>query len=395
VTPRRSLSRVVLIATLTVLSVVAVIALVYVLREPLSWLVLAGFIAVAVSGPVNRLSRRMPRGAAIAVVYLCVLLVPVLVGLVVVPPLVRAASDLVDQAPTYADEVQRFVTQNETLRDLDDDFDLVAQLQKQADALPARVGDAASWLGDLGVGIVNSVFATVTILILSIFMVGSGRRILDAGITATMPQHAHRTGALLDRMAGAVGAYIAGALVQAVIAGSLAYVVMLVLGVPFAAPLALLVSLFGLIPMVGATIAAVIVGVVTLFHDFPTDTIIWVIWAIVYQQLENTVIQPRIQKRAVGIHPLGVMVAVLFGSKLFGVAGALLAVPVAASIQIGVREWWRSRQEDDEADADGGAAALATAGPAPPEALGPGGATGAGPTAGEDRDDEAGAVAPA
>ncbi|WP_022928317.1 AI-2E family transporter [Patulibacter americanus] len=400
-TPRRSLSRTVLIATLTVLSVVAVIALVYLLRQPLSWLVLAGFIAVAVSGPVNRLSRRMPRGVAIAVVYLGVLLVPVLVGLVVVPPLVRAASDLVDQAPAYADEVQRFVTQNDTLRDLDDDFDLVSQLQKQADALPARVGDAASWLGDLGVGIVNSVFATVTILILSVFMVGSGRRILDAGIAATMPRHARRTGALLDRMAGAVGAYIAGALVQAVIAGGLAYVVMLLLGVPFAAPLALLVSLFGLIPMVGATIAAVIVGVVTLFNDFPTDTIVWVVWAIVYQQLENTVIQPRIQKRAVGIHPLGVMVAVLFGSKLFGVAGALLSVPVAASIQIGVREWWHARQDgarDDDADmdeGDDGTPAPATAGPVPPEALGPGGATDRRQVTDAGRDDEAGATAPA
>jgi predicted PurR-regulated permease PerM len=399
VTPRRSLSRTVLIATLTVLSVVAVIALVYVLRQPLSWLVLAGFIAVAVSGPVNRLSRRMPRGLAIAVVYLGVLLVPVLVGLVVVPPLVRAASDLVDQAPAYADEVQRFVTQNETLRDLDDDFDLVAQLQKQADALPARVGDAASWLGDLGVGIVNSVFATVTILILSVFMVGSGRRILDAGIAAAMPRHARRTGALLDRMASAVGAYIAGALVQAVIAGTLAYLVMMLLGVPFAAPLALLVSTFGLIPMVGATIAAVIVGIVTLFHDFPTATIVWVVWAIVYQQVENTVIQPRIQKRAVGIHPLGVMVAVLFGSKLFGVAGALLSVPVAASIQIGVREWWRSRQDgaDDDADTDegDGPPAPATAGPVPPEALGPGGATDARRVAGSGPDDEVGASAPA
>jgi predicted PurR-regulated permease PerM len=400
VTPRRSLSRTVLIATLTVLSVVAVIALVYVLREPLSWLVLAGFIAVAVSGPVNRLSRRMPRGVAIAVVYLGVLLVPVLIGLVVVPPLVRAASDLVDQAPAYADEVQRFVTQNPTLRDLDDDFDLVSQLQKQADSLPARVGDAASWLGDLGVGIVNSIFAGVTILILSVFMVGSGRRIMDKGIRATMPRHARRTEALLDRMASAVGAYIAGALVQAVIAGTLAFLVMTLLGVPFAAPLALLVALFGLIPMVGATIAAVIVGVVTLFHDFPTDTIIWVIWAIVYQQLENTVIQPRIQKRAVGIHPLGVMVAVLFGSKLFGVAGALLSVPVAASMQIGVSEWWRLRKdgEGDDEDPAGGArteAAPATAGPAPPEAVGPGGATDARRAAEGGRDDEPGITAPA
>jgi predicted PurR-regulated permease PerM len=322
-----------------------VVALVWLLRGPLSWLALAGFIAVAVSGPIGRLQRHMPRGLAVLCVYVGVLIVPALVGLVVIPPLVRAASDLVDQAPGYADEVQRYVQDNDTLRDLDDDFDLVAQLEKQADELPARVGDAASWLGDLGIGIVNSVFAAVTILILSIFLVGSGRRWIDGLLDVGAPQHASRIKEVLDRMAGAVGAYIGGAVLQALIAGGLAFVVMTILGVPFAAPLAVTVALFGLIPMIGATIAAVIVGVVTLFTDFPTATIVWVVWAILYQQIENTVIQPRIQKRAVGVHPLGVMVAVLFGGSLLGVAGALLAVPVAASIQIGVLAWWEYRNE--------------------------------------------------
>jgi predicted PurR-regulated permease PerM len=340
-----SIPRTVLEATLTILAVLAAVALVWLLRGPLSWLAVAGFIAVAVSGPVGRLERRMPRGAAIALVYLGVLLVPMVVGLIVVPPLVRAASDLVDQAPRYADEVQRYVNGNDTLRRLDDDFDLVDQLQKQADSLPARIGDAASWLGDLGLGIVNSVFAGVTILILSIFLVGSGRRWIDALLELGTPEHADRIRGVLDRMAGAVGSYIGGAVLQAGIAGGLAFVVMLILGVPFAAPLAVLVALFGLIPMVGATIAAVVVGIVTLFHDFPTATIVWVIWAVVYQQVENTVIQPRIQRRAVGVHPLGVMVSVLFGGTLLGVPGALLAVPIAASLQIGVRAWWDWRQE--------------------------------------------------
>ena len=89
-----------------------------------------------------------------------------------------------------------------------------------------------------------------------------------------------------------------------------------------------------LIPLVGATIGAVVVGIVTVFNDFPTATIIWVIWSIVYQQVENNLIQPQIQKRAVDINPFLVVVSVLFGSALLGVLGALVAVPVAASIQI-------------------------------------------------------------
>jgi predicted PurR-regulated permease PerM len=85
---------------------------------------------------------------------------------------------------------------------------------------------------------------------------------------------------------------------------------------------------------------------VTVFVHFPTATIVWVVWAIIYQQVENNVIQPQIQKRALDIHPFVVLVSVLFGSTLFGVPGALLAIPVAASAQIAVIEWWRFRRAE-------------------------------------------------
>jgi predicted PurR-regulated permease PerM len=133
---------------------------------------------------------------------------------------------------------------------------------------------------------------------------------------------------------------VAGALTIAAIAGVSSYIVLLILGVPFRAPLAVIIGLFSLIPLVGATIAAVLVGLVTLFNDFPGDTIAWAIWAIVYQQLENHLIQPQIQRRTVNVHPFVVVVSVLFGASLFGVLGAIVAIPVAASIQIALREWW-------------------------------------------------------
>jgi predicted PurR-regulated permease PerM len=165
-------------------------------------------------------------------------------------------------------------------------------------------------------------------------------------------------------MGDAVGNYVAGALLQATVAGILTYIVLTILGMPFAAPLAVLVALLDLIPLIGATIGAVLVGVVTLFYDFPTTTIVWTIWSIVYQQLENNIIQPQIQKRAVQVHPFVVLVAVLFGSSLFGVPGALMAIPVAASIQIAIREWWDWRRERVDA------AAASDSGPKPggPEA---------------------------
>jgi predicted PurR-regulated permease PerM len=124
--------------------------------------------------------------------------------------------------------------------------------------------------------------------------------------------------------------------------------------VPFAAPLAVVAGLFSLIPLIGATIAAVLIGLVTVFEDFPTVTIIWAVWAIVYQQFENHIIQPQIQKRTVHVHPFITIVAVLFGATLLGVLGALVAIPVAASIQILLREYVDLRtmsiKEPDEPD---------------------------------------------
>jgi predicted PurR-regulated permease PerM len=132
---------------------------------------------------------------------------------------------------------------------------------------------------------------------------------------------------------------VTGALLQALIAGAAPWLMLVILGVPSPLPLAVIVFLLDLIPLVGATLGAVIVGVVTLFADFPTTTIIWAIFAIAYQQFENYVVQPRIQSRAVALDPFLVVVAAIFGGTLLGVIGALLAIPSAAAIQIAVREY--------------------------------------------------------
>ncbi len=137
----------------------------------------------------------------------------------------------------------------------------------------------------------------------------------------------------------AVGNYVMGALAQALVAGFTTWIVLQILGVPYAIGLAALTFVLDLIPLVGATIAGVLVGIVTVFTGFPTTTIIWVVWAVAYQQIENNLIQPQIQRRAVAVEPIVVLVAVLCGAQLAGVLGAVLAIPVAASLQILGREW--------------------------------------------------------
>jgi predicted PurR-regulated permease PerM len=276
---------------------------------------------------------------AIAIVYLGLLAVPLLLIALIVPPMVTEANKFADNVPRYSRDVTRFVKDNERLRELNEDYDITTQLEKEAGKLPGRLGGAAGTLRDVGFGIVSSAFALITILVLTAFLLGSGRAWVDAIIRTRPPGQRQRLRRSLDRMAEAVAGYVAGALTIALIAGVLTYIVLLILGVPFRGPLAVIAGLFSLIPLVGATIAAVLIGIFTVFVDFPTTTIIWTLWAVGYQQLENHLIQPQIQKRTVKVHPFITIVAVLFGATLIGVIGALVAIPVAASIQILLREY--------------------------------------------------------
>jgi predicted PurR-regulated permease PerM len=324
---------------LVVVCVAIVLYLLWLLRKPISWILIAAFLAIALSPPVNRLNRHMRRGFAIAITYLGLLAVPILLIALIVPPLIGEANDFADNVPRYADDVTEYVQDNDRLREINEDYDITQKLEEEAGKLPSRLGGAAGTLRDIGFGIVNSLFALLTILVLSAFLLGSGRRWTDAFIDSRPPEQRVRLRRARENMASAVGGYVAGALTIAMIAGVATYIVLLILGVPFRGPLAVIAGLFSLIPLVGATIAAVLIGVVTLFENFPTATIIWAIWAIVYQQIENHLIQPQIQKRTVNVQPFITIVAVLFGSTLLGVLGALVAIPVAASIQILVREY--------------------------------------------------------
>jgi predicted PurR-regulated permease PerM len=297
----------------------------------------------------------MRRGAAIALVYLALLLLPALLALLIVPPIATQLTNLVNDLPAYAQDLQDFANRNPTLRRLEENYQVTQRLQEEAEQLPNRIGDAAGLLQDAGLTLVNSIFALVTILVLSAFMLGSGRTWVDRAIALQPEERALRLRRVVDRSARAVGAYVGGALLQATIAGVLAYIVLTILGVPFRAPLAVLIFFLDLIPLVGATIGAVVVAMVTVFVDFPTATIVWVIWSIVYQQVENNLIQPRIQQRALNVHPLIVLISVLFGSTMLGIVGALLAIPVAATIQIVIREWWGWRA-DQQLQAEPGTA---------------------------------------
>ena len=322
-------------------TVAALSALLYLLVQVRSTLLLllgiAVFLAVALGPAVDFFARRgLPRAGAILVVYLLIFFVFGGVLSLIVPPVVNGATDLSRDIPGYVTDLR----DSKTIRDFDDKYDITTKLQEEADKLPDKIGDAAGALQSIATGVVNAAFQLLTILTMTFFLLLDGRRIANFLITRFGRHREERLRDVAERIYKSTSGYVAGALTITSINGILTFVVLTILGVPFAVPLAVLMSFFGLIPLVGATIGGVIILIVTLFTDFPSATIIYGIFLLLYQQLENNVLQPFIFKRTVNVPPLAVIVAILAGAALLGVVGALIAIPIAAALQIVFKEFY-------------------------------------------------------
>lgn len=317
---------------LTILALVLLVTLIGELRGPLIWVLIAAMIATALNAPVVRLSARMPRPLAITIVYLGLVLAPIGLLSLAIPPLINEAGKLIRQLPSLLDQAQVQLVKNEQLSGLLESFDPLETLKNEAANISRGVGDVAGFIAQLGLGAANSVVATFTIVILSIFFVAGGSgwmRTLIDGYSADRAPLLHH---LLDRVGTAIAAYFAGTLLIAFIAGVTSYIVMSILGIPYATALAVTCGVASLIPMFGATIAAIFVGLIAALTTTWSVVLIWAIWQLIYQQLENNLVQPQVQKRTVKVPPVLTVIGVLFGSSLLGVLGAVIAIPLLAAM---------------------------------------------------------------
>jgi predicted PurR-regulated permease PerM len=315
--------------------------LVYLIRDVAVLLFISLFLAVALGPAVDFFHRRkLPRAASILLVYLLGILAVFLVGLLVVPPIVSQVQEVARKAPQYIRDIRN----NKTLREYDDKYKITQKLEQQASKLPSVLGTAAGTLQSVTVGVFSAAVKLIAVLSLTFFLLLDGQRLTTFLFGVMRPDREERFRGLATQVYGAVAGYVAGNLIISVLAGLVTYATLELLGVPFAVPLAVLVAFLDLIPLVGATIGAVVVGLVTLFVDFPTATIVWVIVAVVYQQAENHIVQPIVYRQTVDVRPLVVIVSILIGAALLGVLGALVAIPVAATVQIVLRDWWERRQ---------------------------------------------------
>jgi len=325
----------------TLVGLAVLLYLLYLIRSVLQLLLIAVFLAIALGPAVDLFARRgAPRSLAIVGVFASVGLVVFVIGLLVVPPVVDQIETLATDAPGYVEDLR----ENETIRRYDDRYELSERLTQQAERLPSRLGDAASALQAVTIGVFATLVQLIAVLTICFFLLLDGRRITEFALEQVSTDLRPRYTQVALDVYRSVGGYVAGALTIATVCGLVTYFTLLILDVPFLVPLSVLMGFLALIPLVGATLGGVIVALVTLLDDFPGDTIAWLIVAVVYQQIENNVLQPQVYKRTVDLHPLVIVTAILVGASLLGVLGALVAIPIAAAVQILLRDYWIHRR---------------------------------------------------
>jgi predicted PurR-regulated permease PerM len=349
--------RTVAAALLTTVVVLGALFLLWQVRTFVGWLVIALFLAAVLNPAVNWLQRRhrlIKRPLAIALTYLVLVVVVLFVVAIFVPLLVDQINGLTKfvntaaQAPQGPTEYIKGLAKQNGLGGFLKNLGVeLSDLRKQ---LGEALGNLFSATGQIAVGAAGFVAALATVLTLTFFLILGSERYVDAGVGLFPDRHQSLVRRILEQAAGAVSGYVTGNLAISLICGVTTFVVLLILGMPYAAPLALLVAVLDLIPLVGATLGGALLVIVGLFVE-PWKAVVLLIFVLVYQQVESNLLQPLVYSQAVQLGGLVILIALLVGGQLLGIPGALLAIPVAEIIRIVVtelRDYRRTAQEAEE-----------------------------------------------
>jgi predicted PurR-regulated permease PerM len=316
---------------------------VWLAKSVIVWTLIALFLAMALNPAVDWVMGRgiKRRGTAVGIVFVATLALIAGISSTFVPTLVNEVNDFVNAVPGYIDDLTKGKGK---LGFLERDYQIVEKVRAAIEKSGASgvLGLSSTALSLVG-SIVNAVVAILTIAFMTLFMLLEGPAWVERVFSLFSPQSQPRWRKVGGDIYRTVGGYVTGNLTISVVAGVISTTVLLALGVQYAVALGLLVAILDLIPLAGATIAAIIVSTIG-FLDSTTAGIVLVIFFVVYQQLENHVLQPLVYGRTVQLSPLVVLVSVLIGAELAGVIGALGAIPIAGTIQVLIVDWLEHRR---------------------------------------------------
>jgi predicted PurR-regulated permease PerM len=336
--------RTVAVALLTTAVVLGTFFLLWQVRTFIGWFVIALFLAAVLNPVVNWLQRRhrlIKRPLAIGLTYLGILVALLLVVGIFLPVLTDQINGFIKFVTTAANAPEGPTQYIKGLAKQNGLGGLFQRFSDQLDELRKQLGGVLQNLlsssGQIVVSVAGAVAALATVLTLTFFLILGSERYVNAGVGLFPEAHQPLVRRLLSQSAGAISGYITGNLAISVICGITTFIVLLILGMPYAAPLALLVAVLDLIPLVGATLGGALLVVVGLFVE-PWKAVVLLVYIVIYQQVEGSVLQPLVYSKAVQLNGLVILIALLVGGQLLGIPGALLAIPVTEIIRIVVTE---------------------------------------------------------
>jgi predicted PurR-regulated permease PerM len=310
-----------------VLAFSIVVSLLDTVRTVIVWFGIALFLAIVLNPLVAFTERWMRRTTAVVVVFFVFVVGLLAVLAMLVGPFVTQVDNIVADAPHAADRLAK----NPLIHRLDQEYNIVDKAKEHASELPTIAFGAAG-------SVISGVTETVTVLFLAAFILFELPRMTEVLLSQLRPAGAHRAREIGAHINRSVGGYVVGNLFISVIAGIVATATVWALGVPYALTLGVIVAIGDLVPLVGATIASIIVVAAAYFTQGTTAGIIVFVVIMVYQQIENHVIQPIVYRHTVQIPSLVVLLAVLAGASVLGIVGALVAIPIAGTLQVVIRD---------------------------------------------------------
>jgi predicted PurR-regulated permease PerM len=301
------------------------------LTQVITLLVVALFLTLTLNPLVEALNKRgMRRPLSVAVVFAGLLAVFTALGFVVVPPVAQQSDLLAESAPKYLNNL----LSNQIIKDLDGQYHVLGKFQEEVEKLVTDSNFVSGVFGGvLGASkaLASGFFAILTVLVLTLYFLSSLPRVKEAAYGMVPRSRRPRIVSLSEEIMRRVGSYAIGQVAVAAINAICSYLMMSIVGIEYAAVLAVVVGVLGLIPMVGATLGASVVCLVAVF-DEPKKAVIALVYYVVYQQVENYVVAPKIMQRTISVPGAVTVIAALIGATLAGVLGALLAIPVAAGL---------------------------------------------------------------
>jgi len=310
-------------------------AAMYAARTPLTLVIISFFLALALSPVVNWLTTHLPgrnksRGIATGIAYLTVLSMLTVLGYLLIPPLAVQTEVFVRELPEFIDEIENG---DSFASSFIQRYELTGQISDIEKELSSKLTDVGGPLIEYVSRVFSNIIAVLVVLVLTFFMLVEGPAWFEL-YTQFLPRSKrehHKE--LANRMYKVITGFVNGQLVIAGVAATSTFVILNIVGVGFALPLAVMVGIFGLVPFIGATLASIIVVTSALFQS-STAAIIVFVYYVIYQQIENHLIQPIVQSHTLEMSPMLVFISSIIGVYVGGVSGAILAIPIAGCVRV-------------------------------------------------------------